>query len=413
MGIAAFLLSLLGGLSAWAQEPFRLQPHEVVVIANRNASESVGLARYYMGRRGIPEENLVTVWVSDRETCSREDYETRIAAPVRRALQGPLARKPVRCLVTVFGIPLRVDPPAPSVEEKAEKDRLEKEIAGFKEALDRVEKGSEEAKRLQKEIDRRREAIKRLSKENQSAAVDSELSLVLESDYPLEGWIPNPLFLGFRGAQNMRFPKTLLMVSRLDGPGPEVVKRLVDDALAAEETGLSGTAYFDARWPKPDEKKMRTPEMGYGFYDASIHGAAEAVGKSGRLPVVVDDRQELFQPGQAPHAALYCGWYSLARYVPAFAWVRGAVGYHIASSECATLRAGPSQVWCKRMLEEGVAAVVGPVAEPYLQAFPVPKIFFTLLTDGRYTLAEATFLSMPYVSWRMVLVGDPLYRPFR
>lgn len=412
MGVAAFLLSVLGTPPGWAQEPFHLQPREVVVIANRNASESVGLARYYMKRRGIPEENLVVVWVTDQETCSREDYDERIAAPVRRALQEHPQRANLRCLVTVKGIPLRVAPPGLDSEEKTLKTRLEKELADLKEALSRAEKDSVKASRLRNEMEARRESLGKLSKENQSAAVDSELSLVMEPDTPLEGWAPNPMFVGFRERRGMRFPKTVLMVSRLDGPSSEIVKRLVDDALAVEEIGLSGTAYFDARWPKPDPEKMQKLDGGYAFYDASIHLAAEAVKKTGRLPVVVDDREGLFQPGQAPHAALYCGWYSLARYVPAFRWVRGAVGYHIASSECSTLRAGPSQVWCKRMVEEGAAAVVGPVEEPYVQAFPVPHVFFGLLMDGRYTLVEATFRAMPYVSWRMVLVGDPLYRPF-
>ena len=45
-------------------------------------------------------------------------------------------------------------------------------------------------------------------------------------------------------------------------------------------------------------------------------------------------------------------------------------------------------MWCKRMLEEGAAAVIGPVDEPYVQAFPVPEIFFGLLVDGYLTLAE-------------------------
>ena len=65
------------------------------------------------------------------------------------------------------------------------------------------------------------------------------------------------------------------------------------------------------------------------------------------------------------------------------------------------------------MLEDGAAATVGPVSEPYLQAFPVPEVFFGTLLDGYYTLAETYFLSLPYISWQMVLVGDPLYRPFK
>jgi uncharacterized protein (TIGR03790 family) len=200
------------------------------------------------------------------------------------------------------------------------------------------------------------------------------------------------------------------MVSRLDGPSIEIIKRIIDDSLYAEKNGLSGTAYFDAKG-KRSEKKLLEP--GWAFYDNSLHLAADRVKSRKLLPVVVNEKPELFQAGDAPDAALYCGWYNLANYVDAFDWRRGSVGYHIASSECATLRAGTSNVWCKRMLEDGASAVIGPVAEPYVQAFPVPEMFFSFLTDGYYTLVEAYFLSVPYLSWQMVLVGDPLYRPFK
>jgi len=200
----------------------------------------------------------------------------------------------------------------------------------------------------------------------------------------------------------------VLMVSRLDGPDEKSVRRIIDDSLAAEKQGLSGTAYFDARWPQP----AAAPKGGYDFYDASIHRAARFVAQSGRLPVKIDASERLFQPGACPDAALYCGWYSLGQYVDAFTWKPGAVAYHIASSECVTLKQKGSQVWCKRMLEEGAAAVIGPVDEPYVEAFPVPEIFFALLVDGYLTLAECYAASTPWLSWRMVLVGDPLYRPF-
>ena len=130
------------------------------------------------------------------------------------------------------------------------------------------------------------------------------------------------------------------------------------------------------------------------------------------MTVVVNDKPELFKPGECPDAALYCGWYSLAKYVDAFTWQKGAVGYHIASAECSTLKQKNSQVWCKKMLESGVAATLGPTSEPYLQAFPIPEIFFGLLLDGQLSLAECYALSKPFWSWQMVLIGDPLYRPF-
>ena len=55
-----------------------LEPDEILVIANRNAARSVGLAKYYMKKRKIPEENLIKLWVTDNETCSRVDYEKKV-----------------------------------------------------------------------------------------------------------------------------------------------------------------------------------------------------------------------------------------------------------------------------------------------------------------------------------------------
>jgi hypothetical protein len=36
-----------------------------------------------------------------------------------------------------------------------------------------------------------------------------------------------------------------------------------------------------------------------------------------------------------------------------------------------------------------------------------------LLLTGRYSLVELYYLTSRYVSWRMVLFGDPLYNPMR
>jgi uncharacterized protein (TIGR03790 family) len=65
------------------------------------------------------------------------------------------------------------------------------------------------------------------------------------------------------------------------------------------------------------------------------------------------------------------------------------------------------------MLEEGVAATLGPVDEPYLQSFPLPDKFFPLLMTGKLALVEVYYRTLPFLSWRQILIGDPLYRPFR
>jgi len=130
------------------------------------------------------------------------------------------------------------------------------------------------------------------------------------------------------------------------------------------------------------------------------------------MEVIVDSRSELFPVGTCPNAALYCGWYSLANYVDSFGWQKGAVGFHVASGEAKTLRNKSSNVWCKRMIEEGVAATIGPVREPYLSSFPLPDHFFPLLMSGKMPLMDVYFRTTPFLSWMQVLIGDPLYVPF-
>jgi uncharacterized protein (TIGR03790 family) len=322
------------------------------------------------------------------ENCSRDDYEKYIASPIKAFLikNDPEGIK-FRCLVTMYGVPLRVDPPELTSDERKKLSELYKKYESAREKIKKgVEPGqdNEELRRLNEEEANLKKQIDRLRKTFQVASVDSELALVREDPYPLEGWLPNKYFLGFQGRDIKNLPQKAIFTSRLDGPSKEIVRRMIDDSLHAEKEGLQGKAYFDARWPDPKEKEL----TGYAFYDRAIHQTARLVEKNQRMPVVLDSNEEVFQPGQCPDAALYCGWYRLAHYVDAFTWVRGAVGYHITSAECTTLKNKGSQVWCKMMLEKGAAATLGPVAEPYVHAFPLPDLFFGLLLEGRLTLAE-------------------------
>lgn len=242
-----------------------------------------------------------------------------------------------------------------------------------------------------------------------TAAVDSELTLALAPSYRLAGWLPNPFNDRFDSLPGIdRIRKKTLMVGRLDGPTPEIARRLVDDALAVEAKGLQGVFYIDARGLQGDDKPGSYP-----WYDHHLLHLYELVKENSGLKVVLDKQPSVFPPGSGPDAALYCGWYSLRHYVPAFKWVKGAVGYHVASAEATTLRQKGSNVWCKRLLEEGVAATLGPVAEPYLASFPLPDDFFPLLLRGQKTLMEVYFRTLPQVSWMQLLIGDPLYTPFK
>ncbi len=396
--------AVLAGVAS--SSAFALEAPQVLVVANRNARGSMDLAAYYLERRGIPEKNLLRLWVTDKETCTRKEYDDQIATPLRKRLAGDPA---LRAAVLMYGVPLRVRPPEPSGEEQKTLVRLEAERKDLAQRLEQPADAEPDADRLRERLKALQGLIRDIRREDWEASVDSELALVRSGGYPLHGWVPNPAREGFPAQESAISAESVLAVSRLDGPTEAIVRRVIDDSLAVEAEGLAGTAYLDAQWKDPGPDRKLT---GYALYDRSLHEAATVLRKDG-IPVVVDEQAALFPEGAQLPAALYCGWYSLARYVGAFAWQRGAVGYHIASGECATLKGERSQVWCKRMLEEGVAATLGPVGEPYVQAFPLPALFFSLLTDGRFTLAETYLRSIPYLSWKMVLIGDPLYRPFR
>jgi uncharacterized protein (TIGR03790 family) len=378
---------------------------QLLLVANRRSPESLRIARYYTERRRVPPQNVIVVDAATDEDMSREDYDIEIAGPVRRFLErnDPEGRR-FACLLLLYGIPLRVGPPRMGLIDEMRVKELQMQLSSLKERAAGTK--SEEAKELKDDIARIEKEISRLSRARQGASVDSEIALVREEKYPLEGWLPNKYYVGFRGKEVKGMPQKVLPVCRLDGPTEATVYRIIDDSLFAEEHGLAGKAYFDARWPEKEGKDLSP----YEIYDRAIHRTARMVEKSGRMPVVLGER--LFGPGEAPDAALYCGWYSLGKYIDSFTWARGAVGFHVASAECTTLKAPGSTVWCKKMLEKGVAATLGPVAEPYLQAFPAPEVFFGCLLDGG-SIVECYTISNPFWSWQMVLIGDPLYRPFR
>ena len=397
IGIFAALLFLF---SFSVMPALALSPDEVLVIANRNAAKSQVLAAWYMEQRQIPKENLLLVFIADKETCSRDAYLKKIVPPVRRALEK---NRKINAIVTMYGLPLRISSPGMTKEEQARMDRLAVQKKKFDALKEKNGQMTEEQKKTLSQVNKKIKQLK--ASTDKTASFDSELMLVKKDEYTLNFWLPNPFFLPWRSQKTAIGKSDVIMVSRLDGADPSIVKRIVNDSIEAETNGLSGTAYFDARWKNPGQKKV----SGYGLYDKSIHNAAGRLEKDG-LTVVLDDKQTLFQPGDCPNAALYCGWYSLANYVDAFTWEKGAVGYHIASSECATLKRKNSNVWCKKMLDNGIAATVGPVGEPYVQSFPMPEIFFDFLTKGKLTLVESYLVSLPYLSWKQVLVGDPLYR---
>jgi len=251
----------------------------------------------------------------------------------------------------------------------------------------------------------------RLSDEHGDASVDSELSL-LWWDRTLYGaaWRrANSLHHAFKksGAAHREIP--VLMVSRLDASTAGLASGLVDRAMEAERQGVSGTVYLDARG-----LPVKDPSDTYGRYDQSLRDLHQFVTQHTTYRSQLDNAEARFQrAGAAPDVAFYSGWYRLRQYEDAFTFRTGAIGYHMASAEAVSLHRSGESGWCKNALDHGITATLGSVGEPYLDAFPEPLEFAGLLMTGRYSLVESYYLTSRWVSWRMVLVGDPLYNPWK
>jgi len=382
-----------------------LEPNEILVVANADHAASIRLARYYCEQRGVPSNHVIPLSLGTplRANIGRADYDNRVAAPIRRIFATRKDLGHIKCLVTTHGVPYRVGQRQPMTGYDAQLKQLRQMLEEEKQAVQAMkEKGqtdsiayrTRELGTLQIQAD-----INRIMGHETGAALDSELSLVLGGAYELYRWQPNAL-------RNPAAPQVFktLMVSRLDGPSYGIAQGLVDKALAAEKKGLTGTAYVDSRGLFGRDA--------YGICDQSLRDLALLVRLRTTLPVQEERTSALFAPGSCPQTALYCGWYSVRKYVDAFEFAEGAVGFHVASFEAVTLHDPNSPEWCPAMLKRGITATLGPVAEPYLHTFPEPKAFFGALFDG-HCLVEAYYLTLPFNSWQMVLIGDPLYTPFK
>lgn len=400
-GIRSVVLVGLFTMFSLSSVALALDPEEVVVVANARMAGSVKVAKYYMKKRGIPESHLLSLSLTLTETMKRREFEEDLRAPLAEKIKKLNATQRIAAVVVMFGVPLKVLPPLPTWDERERIRQLLLETESL------AEDGQLSEVELMKKKTQVQKTLASLQKTRWRAAVDSELFLTMAGEYEVNGWVKNPYFLGYHGMELRHGKDEVLLVSRLDGPDLNTVYRLIDDALATEKTGLEGKAYFDARWPMSKEENL----SGYTLYDSSIHKAAEIT--KGRLEVTLDEEGGLFPEKSCPDAALYCGWYSLGKYIDSFTWRRGAIGYHIASDECASLRDKSRPRWCMKMLEKGVAATIGPVYEPYVQGFPLPEMFFHHLVEGYMGLGEAYLVSLPYISWQVILIGDPLYQPFR
>ncbi len=385
-----------------------LEPDEILIIVNRDCSESLAIAQYYCTKRGVPEDNILALPLGAElsYTISRANYEAKLAEPIRERLFSLGSSVHINCLLTTYGVPVTVEGRGPLEGKEGKLKKLRKSVEQEKNRIEQFNNSPDKPARQKESANRKllqlQSEIDRITGKETGASIDSELSMVLFGNYELYRWQPNALKNNALGLS-----LNTLMVCRLEGPDEGIIKGLIDKAIKAEKKGLKGIAYIDSRGIADDRKLYST-----GYFDQSLRELAVLTRLRTNLGVKEERTHKLFTEGACPQTAIYCGWYSLRKYIDAFDFVDGAIGYHISSLEAIELRNADSSQWCPAMLKDGITATLGAVAEPYLHSFPEPRAFFQELFNGG-CLVEAYYRTKPFNSWQLVLIGDPLYRPFK
>ncbi len=335
-------------------------PERTLVVVNRGVRVSQEIAEYYIDKRKIPPSNICKIRAPRTEAISRRQYEAWVEPGVRKCLSRDDARERIDYIVTTKGVPLKIHGEG-------------------------------------------------------RASVDSELTLLYGrlagEEYPIEGKVPNPFFR--RSSSSFikeRFG--IYLVTRLTGFTLEDVKAIIDRAQVAENRGVvivDGTPNGNAMGERWFTDAPRILADGRVELDRSIevvYGASEVIGYAAWGS---NDKQRIADATRDLK----------------FVWLPGAIATEYVSSDARTFEEPPadwrpaswedrSKYWhgsprslTADFIRQGATGASGHVYEPKLDAVPHPDLLFPAYLQGR-TLAESFYLSIPYLSWMNVFVGDPL-----
>jgi uncharacterized protein (TIGR03790 family) len=353
---------------------------EVVVIYNSNLPESQGLAHFYARKRSVPAAQIIGLPLSTSETISRSEYRHVLQRPLaqqleelklwrlgrgsvpntngtRRAVARTVVASKIRYAVLCYGVPLKIRPDS-----------------------DLGEPG---------------EAALRPELRRNGAAVDSELACLPQtySGYLLAGPLVNTLY-ATTNAANLHPTNGILLVTRLDGPTPEIARDLVEKSLQAETSGLWGRMYFDVR---------NIADPGYKIGDDWIRAAAQMARQLG-YDTELEESPEII-PASFPlsHVALYMGWYQEnvggGFALPRVEFMPGAFAYHLHSFSAPSLRVTNSS-WAGPLLAKGATCSMGTVDEPFLTGTPDLGVFLGRWSFLNFSYAEAAYAAQGVLSWQ-------------
>jgi uncharacterized protein (TIGR03790 family) len=336
----------------------------VLLVVNRNAPLSRQIADYYRPRRSVPVRNVCTIDVTSDEEITWKVYEEQIERPIGNCLKTVGLVEKVLYIVTTMGVPLKVEGP-----------------------------GSRQL--------------------SERASVDSELALLYSklkgTRYSRTGGVPNPLYM----RRDSRFQHPIFpvyLVTRLAAYDLADVQAMIDRSLQAHNRGKF-VIDLQSDKDEPGNDWLRTAAM---------------LLPAGRVVLDETTRPLYNQTDVIGYASWGSNDDHHTQRLLHFQWLPGAIATEFVSTSARTFQRPPdswtpSGNWSDRsrffagspqslvadLIHQGATGAAGNAYEPYLNACARPDYLLPAYNQGR-NLAESYYISLIYLSWQSVIVGDPL-----
>lgn len=332
----------------------------VTLVVNEKSALSKRLGSFYSAWHRLSPNQVCRISTIEEESVDRAAFEKQISAPLGDCLRRNGRVESTFYLVLTQGIPIRV--------------KAESKFDG--------------------------------------ASVDSELALLYLEIHGVKmernGPLPNPFYR--RKDQPFSHPAVpIYLVTRLAGYSFDDARRAVERCRGAKNRGRVVL----------DLKADNDEDGNSWLRNAGILLPENRVVMELSPKVVTEEKQVIG----------YASWGSNDKARKSrrsgMEWLPGAIAVEYVSSNARTLKmppftwtlgdwndkrtyfAGSPQSMILDYVWEGVSGIAGNVDEPYLAEAVRPDQLFPAYLAGR-NLAESFYLGLPSISWRSLIVGDPL-----
>lgn len=367
------------GTLGFAPTHHQITPERVAFVYNTNDPDSLEVAQYYRDARQIPNANLIGLAITvptqgatgitcETVTLDEADYLYQIENPLLAALEtlgadfGTDGTSPIWVIILGYGIPLSYNDGGETIAIASRLHRLNKSVS---------------------------------------------------HKFPNHTYDRRGEFKFFDGTDATE----LFITAVLDGPTKEAVMKLIDRSMdVTRQTFVTGDIIID-----PYGRQLTAADLQYqtdilDFIDEEVPD----LGLDSQLTVDIDDPYQEPTVAFFSHDSFYWGWFNPTYAQQLFrsqnerrvflynADDRSACNIHYYSSS-SPFDVNGSDFWCNIAIniEPGYATCAGSVDDPDSDAFLRPIPFFQALHQGA-TVGEAFLFASQFVSWKTVLIGDPL-----